>query len=634
MNTLNQSILILINLLAPILLLGQEKFTDVTAEAGINHSFAVFQGTFGGGAAVIDYDLDGWEDLFIAGGAGKDQLLRNQGDGSFRDVSEVTGIRQLDGYVSQGAAVADVNRDGWPDLYVTTIAFVEDENFREAPNVLLINNGDGTFSDRSAAFGLTATTFSTGASFGDVNRDGYPDLYVCNYFENYEGKLDEFYGPQAHGNTRPAKDLFYLNDQGRAFVESSERFGIERSGLTFQALWSDVDNDNDLDILVANDFGNRQTPDLLYRNEYPNPGFTEIGAAKKFDFGINAMGIGACDINGDGRLDYLVTNIQVSPFFINQGPDAPFLEESVRRGAGFGTVTTHSGNRIVPVSWGVNFFDVDHDSDTDLYIVNGCLNPSLTPNPNLLLENVQGHFVDYGFLETTNDQSIGRGSVVFDYDHDGDLDILVVNQAPHKEEDIGVEFLTSRLYRNDNGGENSWIKIKLNGRRSETHGIGSRIELFAGQQLLVQEIYGGSSHESQNSTIAHFGLGPVETIDSIRIKWSASETQVLTQVPARQTLTIDEPADIVPPKPLSDLQVYPNPFAGALFFDIPEAYISQPVKLTLSNLLGQVIFTQNLEDLRVIRNSVSLPPYLNPGVYLLSLEGNSFRFTRKLIKGR
>ena len=186
--------------------------------------------------------------------------------------------------------MADVNKDGWPDLFVTTIALVSGSTFDEAPNVLLINQGDGTFSDETRAYGLTESTFSTSASFGDVNGDGFPDLYVCNYFENFEGSLDKFSGPVSNGTTRPAKDLLYINRFGSQFTESSRQYGIEAPGLTFQGLWSDFDNDRDLDLLVANDFGNRGTPNLLYRNEYPNPKFTEIGFSKGFNYGINGMG--------------------------------------------------------------------------------------------------------------------------------------------------------------------------------------------------------------------------------------------------------------------------------------------------------------------------------------------------------
>ena len=218
-----------------------------------------------------------------------------------------------------------------------------------------------------------------------------------------------------------AKTSFISIMPDRVSLNLPEAFGINRPGLGFQGLWSDIDNDNDLDLLVANDFGNRTTPNLLYRNDYPEQKFTEIGEDKNFNFGINAMGIGACDVNRDGWMDYMVSNIQISPFFINPGDTSPFIEESEMRGSGFASVGTENGARIAPVSWGLNFFDADHDMDYDLYVTNGSLNPGLAPNPNLMLENVEGFFFQYGFENNTDDHSIGRGSVVFDYDNDGDL---------------------------------------------------------------------------------------------------------------------------------------------------------------------------------------------------------------------
>jgi len=613
-------------------LIAQPVFTDVTEEAGIHHSFEVFQGIFGGGAAVIDFNKDGREDLFLAGGAGKNQLLENMGDGSFKNVSLEAGLAVLDDYVSQGAAVADVNKDGWPDLFLTTITYVSGNTFGEAPNILLINDKDGTFSDQSLAFGIVEGTFSSGASFGDVNRDGYPDIYVSNYFENFEGSLDEFEGPQVNGNTGPARDLLYLNIEGRRFVESGEAYGITEKGLTFQGLWTDFDNDNDLDILVANDFGNRETPNLLYRNEYPARTFTEIGAYRNFDYGINGMGLGACDINHDGWMDYLVSNIQVSPFFINQGADDPFLEQSVLRGSGFQTVATDAGNRVVPVSWGVNFFDVDHDGDSDLYLSNGCLNPSLTPNPNLLLVNSGGKFSEFGSLTNTNDHSISRGSVVFDYDGDGDLDLLVVNQKPYKDENVGVEFKGTRLFSNDNSAQNNWLKIKLEGIRSESSGIGSRVEVYVGGEMLLREVYGGSSHESQNSSIVHVGLGPYTQADSVIIKWSASGIQRLQNVQARQLLIVEENSTFEENTIRSSINLYPNPFTNEVFVDVPEHLVQEPGLVRILDTQGKEIYKRYFPNLLFRGNKAEIKHNLTAGVYLVLIEGADFNYQEKIIK--
>lgn len=568
---ISQSCLMTVLILLSELASGQKVFTDVTELAGIDHWFEVFQGTFGGGAAVIDFDQDGWEDVFLASGAGADQLLRNVGNGTFEDMTSSAGLSILENFVTQGACVADVNKDGWPDLFVTTISHVRGENFALAPNMLFLNN-QGVFIEVAEQYGLAESTFSTSASFGDVNKDGYPDLYVCNYFKNFNGSLDRFHGPQADGDTEPAKDLLYINHGGKRFVEVSEQYGIKKQGLTFQALWSDVDNDKDLDILVANDFGYRGTTNLLYINEFPRSSFREVSSEKGFNWGINAMGIGACDVNMDGLLDYKITNIQISPFLINQGSSKPFVEDSKNLGTAFATVRADGGVRVTPYSWGINFFDADHDMDSDLYITNGCLNPQLAPNPNLLLENENGVFSDKGFVSRTNDHSIGRGSVVFDYDHDGDLDLLVINQRPYSDEDIGLKFLSTRLFRNDLNSPNNWLQLKLKGKQSESNGIGSRIELYVEDQMLLREIYGGSSHESQNTLLAHFGLAHHTSIDSVIIFWSGGNEQKLESVGVNQVLEIEEQM-IINEQDAGSINIFPNAFATdvTLQFQLPQA---------------------------------------------------------------
>jgi enediyne biosynthesis protein E4 len=522
----------------PHAIFAQPEFEDVTSEAGINHYFKVFGGIFGGGAAVLDFNVDGYEDVFITGGNGNNHLYKNNGDGTFKNVSSQSGMDVLNSVITQGAVSADVNKDGFPDLYITTIALADSEMIKLSSDKLLINNGDGTFTDKSQQYGITKETFSTAAAFGDVNRDGYPDLYVSTYFKNYEGRLDQYGGAMLNNTKGPDRDLLYIND-GTKLIESSALYGMDHIGLGFQGVWSDIDNDRDLDLLIANDFGNRGHPNYLYRNNYPDNSLTEIGKEKNFDYGINGMGIGVGDYNFDGWMDYLVTNIQISPFFVNQGSDKPFLEQTRELGTAFTLVHTNSGSGAVPVSWGANFFDADHDMDLDLFIVNGCLNPPLVPNPNLFLENVDGVFVETAKSLNINDHSIGRGSVVFDYDNDGDLDLLVVNQKPYREEDISVEFLSTRLYRNKNR-KNNWLKVKLRGRYSETAGIGSRVEVYVGNKMLVREVDGGSSNESQNSTLAHFGLGSFITVDSIVVKWSRYGTETIYNVRANQTITLLE----------------------------------------------------------------------------------------------
>jgi hypothetical protein len=317
-----------------------------------------------------------------------------------------------------------------------------------------------------------------------------------------------------------------------------ESWGVQSLGLGFGGVFTDYDNDRDLDLIVINDFGYKVTPNMLFRNEYPEKKFTEVGLDLKLNFGMSAMGVGVGDYANDGWLDYFITNIRASLFLKNQGIDTPFTNETSKLGTAYSVLHTKEGFPVNAISWGVNFFDSDNDMDLDLHITNGSLNPDLMPNPNMFLENQDGFFVHMGTESGLHDNSVGRGSVTFDYDNDGDLDLLVVNQLPIKEveyvDDSGV-----KLFRNDASG-NNWLKVKLEGNHADMNGIGTRIEVYVDGTLMIREIDGGSSHESQNSTIAHFGLKNFNEVDTLVIKWMGGIDQTLYKIPANQMLIVEE----------------------------------------------------------------------------------------------
>ncbi|MBC7407717.1 MAG: CRTAC1 family protein, partial [Arcicella sp.] len=227
-----------------------------------------------------------------------------------------------------------------------------------------------------------------------------------------------------------------------------------------------------------------------------------------------------------GLMDYYFTNIRFNHFMVNQGVGKPFSDK-----------TQEVGLMNFAISWGANFADFDNDGDVDLYVSNGDLNPNCVPMADFYFENDKGHFQEKASFVGLNDYGIGRGSVVFDYDKDGDLDILVVNQKAIL--DYPVESVT-HLYRNDSP-KGNWLKIALKGTQSESHGLGSRVEVVAGGKHMIREIDGGgSSHISQNSTIAHFGLGAATIVDSIIIKWTGGKQQILTNQKINRFIIITE----------------------------------------------------------------------------------------------
>lgn len=520
----------------------QKPFTDVTEAAGIHHQFEVFEGTFGGGACVIDFNNDGWEDLYIAGGMADDVLYLNKKDGTFKNVFAASGLKTKIKYVTQGAVSADVNRDGWRDLYITTITTTDNQTgIPRAMNLLFLNKGNGTFSNATENYGLdTMLTFSTGAMFGDINMDGYPDLYVGNYFQQYDGKLHVMNDAIIVASKQMAKGQLLINKNGKHFRNEYKAYGLDYKGFGFGGAFTDFDNDGDLDILVNHDFGYKAPPNKFLENEYPQKKLTDVGEKLNMQLPMNAMGVAVGDYDNNGWMDYYVTNIRANPFMINKGNDKPFENKNGALGTQINMIQSKEGG-LLPVSWGTNFADFDHDQDLDLFVANGCLNPYVMPNPDYYFQNDAGHFREVADSMGVADRGIGRGSVVFDYDKDGDLDILVVNQKPIQSGFADAP--ATRLFRNDIPAKGNWLQVNLSGTDSDINGIGTRVEVVAGKLRMIREIDGGSSHQSQNSVIAHFGLGDVQRVDSINIYWLGGTKQTLLNQASNQIIFLKEKAE-------------------------------------------------------------------------------------------
>ncbi len=515
-----------------------QVFTEVAKQAGIQHQFQVYEGSFGGGATVFDLNNDGYEDIFIAGGIAADVLYLNKGNGTFENIYERSGLKTSIKYVTQGAVSADVNKDGWRDLFIATITTKENTGkIPRAANLLFINNGNGTFRDAKAEYGLEQyLSFSTAAMFGDVNEDGYPDIYVGNYFRAFEGKLSLIDDEAIVGSKQMANGYLLINKNGKKFEDEYIDYGMYHKGFGFGGVFTDFDNDHDLDVIVNHDFGYKNTPNRLLENRYPDEDFTDVSDTLKMNLGINAMGTAVGDYNNDGLLDYFVTNIRANKFMVNQGKGKPFIDMSRELGTRLSRVAD-KGGVYQPVSWGANFADFDNDGDLDLFVANGCLNPYVEPNPDYYFENVNGRYVNKSDEKKLADRGISRGSVVFDFDNDGDLDLLVVNQQPVNH--YLPDHTPTLLYRN-NSVSGNWLKVQLYGIDADKNGIGARVEVTAAGLTMIREIDGGSSHSSQNSTIAHFGLGNAQIADTVKIIWVGGKEQVLIRQKANRLLKITE----------------------------------------------------------------------------------------------
>jgi hypothetical protein len=530
---LNKLNLLLLNLLVFSSLQAQIHFTDITEAAGIKHEFAVYDGMFGGGACVLDVNNDGFEDLYLTGGMNDDQLLLNQKDGTFKNIFEVSGLELSKKYVTEGVTSADVNRDGWVDIFITTITTKgERKAVPRAENLLFLNTGNGKFKDATKDYGLEDLySFSTGCSFGDFNCDGWPDLYVGNYFLDYDGPLTEINDATIVNASKTAEGYLLLNKNGKAFKDAYSDYGLNHRGFGFGGLFTDYDNDGDQDLLVLHDFGYKAKPNYLLRNNFPDKSFTYVEKEAGLDLRINAMTAAVGDYDNNGFMDYYVTNIKFNRFMVSGGKDKPYSDKAEEMGMGFFTI-----------SWGANWADFDHDGDLDLFVANGDLNPNCQPMGDFLFENKDGKFTDNARAAGIQDFGIGRGSVIFDLENDGDMDLLVVNQKAVKNYPVPS---VTHLYRNDSTHGN-WLKVALDGVHAEKHGLGSRVTVVAGGQRMMREIDGGmSSHLSQNSTIAHFGLGEATTVDSIIVTWSGGKRQVLTGQGVNQLLRIKEEGEAI-----------------------------------------------------------------------------------------
>lgn len=515
-----------------------QRFTEIAKKAGIVHQFEVFEGSFGGGACVFDLNNDGYEDIFIAGGMAADVLYLNKRDGTFENIYTKSGLKTKVKFVTTGAVSADFNRDGWRDIYITTITTKENkEKIPRAPNLLFINNKDGTFTNATEKYGLDKyPSFSTAAMVGDVNEDGFPDIYVGNYFKEFTGKLSLIDDQVIVNSNQMAKGFLLINDDGQSFHDEYGEYQMQHTGFGFGGVFTDFDNDHDLDLLINNDFGYKNSPNRFLKNEFPLEKFVDVSESLKMDLAMNAMGTAVGDFNNDGLLDYYVSNIRGNKFMVNNGNGMPFTDMSRELGTSFSRINDH-GEIYMPVSWGANFADFDNDGDLDLFVANGCLNPYVEPNPDYYLENVNGKFQNKSFEKNLADPGISRGSVVFDFDNDGDLDLLVVNQKP-----VNNSFSDpspTLFYRNDSA-KGNWLKVQLQGIDADFNGIGARVEITVGEKKMIREIDGGSSHSSQNSTIAHFGLGSATRIDTVRVTWIGGKEQILLNQKANQLLKVVE----------------------------------------------------------------------------------------------
>ncbi|MEL6865086.1 MAG: FG-GAP-like repeat-containing protein [Bacteroidota bacterium] len=549
---------------------AQTSFSEVAQTVGISAEYLNLV-DFGGGAAFFDYDNDGWEDLWVTRGLQPDKLYRNNGDGTFTDASQA--IIDLVGTANtMGVSTADLNNDGFRDVLLNT--------FIGAPDILLQNNGDGTFTDITVTSGLAALdSWSISATFGDANKDGLLDIYVGNYIWNPVVLTDSL--GNITGFAHECSANWLLMNEGLdmentpSFTLVNDTMTTSNLGCALAATFTDFDQDKDPDLFIVNDFGEWGIPNRLLENNMTNAvagsGFDDVSEASSMDTPMNGMGIAIGDYDQDNDLDYYVTNIGVNKLFQNQ-QDGSFLNKTNVAG-----VEDIFADSLLTVGWGTFFADVDNDTDLDLFVSNGytptaefiASNP-LNPNRlfiNQLAESQQANFTDYSTESGVDSPQRGRGCAFADYDKDGDLDYIVVNVNAGAGD---IEPIT--FYRNELDNENNWLQVQLVGTSTNRDAFGTQMRVVVGDKSWRYEVDGGSTHASQNSSIAHFGLGTADRVDSLYVFWPNSEPQVFTNLFAKQRITIEEGSDLTtsvesPSLNIFQLAASPNPLTQRTLID-------------------------------------------------------------------
>lgn len=528
------------------------QFTEVSATAGIDFApSALFN--LGGGIAWFDYDNDGWEDLYITGCTDSDRLYRNLGDGSFEDVSFAAGLPVTVLANTMGVTTGDIDNDGDRDVFLSTWRVAGSSNF--APNMLLRNNGDGTFSEVAEDIGLGEPTYGAGATFLDLNKDGWLDLYVACYIQNVQLAID----PETQEVIGFSHDCFqdnlYLNNGDGTFQNITETWDIVNNGCALAAVGSDKDGDGDTDILVANDFGEFLETNVIWQNEYPAMEVTEVASASQADLAIYAMGIAVGDYDEDHDLDYYFTNLGRNVLLQNDG-SGEFTDFSTEAG-----VENAASNGLFHTGWGTAFWDYDNDGWLDLFVANGHL-PTVSfiennlLDPNKLYRNVgDGTFEDVSDLEAVSSTLMARGCAFADYDRDGDLDMAVVNL----EQGAFVANNHVELFQNP-GNENHYVQFQLQGNNSAVDAYGAWLTVYIEERQLLREVNGGSSHASQNSSRVHVGLEDAEMVDSVSVQWPSGLFETWYALPADTLHVLQEGTSIEISEPVSGaFYVFPNP---------------------------------------------------------------------------
>lgn len=528
----------------PALLSAQKKnviFKDVTNKAGIDfkytfgdYSYENILESSGSGITVFDYNNDGLMDLYLMNGTylegisdpeGKifkgtsNKLYKNNGNGTFSDVSIVAGVDDRNWSMAAGAI--DLDNDGYQDLYVLNYG----------TNVFYHNNGDGTFSDITASLGLSGpdklngfTKWSIGGSFWDYNLDGRLDAMVGNFLAFDPDYIStQTPGMMPHPSEYKGQEsMLYEQQPDGKFVNVTKNNGLSFPDSMCMGLTVfDYDDDGDMDIFQAND----HQMNFLFRNDSGT--YKEVGVAS--GVAVNSKGnvtgsmhgtVG--DVDGDGLLDILVSDLKYGALYRNIGNG---LYKDITESSGIARPMAGKG------SWGTSFFDYDNDGDLDIIAANGTAEELILQYPLLLENDGKGNFTDVGKShgQYFSTKRSGRGLAIWDFDNDGDLDVVISHV------DLKA---TAALLRNDGGNTNHWLGLTLKDEKGSSSALGAKITVTAGEKKQVLLNQWATGYLSNNDPRLHIGLGQQRLINQLEIKWPDGKQEVYNDIESNQYITI------------------------------------------------------------------------------------------------
>ncbi|MGH2361843.1 MAG: CRTAC1 family protein [bacterium] len=497
------------------------------------------------GVAILDYNNDGWSDIYFVNGAKIPELVktgpeyynrlyRNNCDGTFTDVTEEAGVRG-EGY-SMGVAVGDYDNDGWPDIFVTGVN----------RNLLFHNNRDGTFTDVTDRAGLAGIDPKRGkmwsicAAWFDYNNDGLLDLFVVNYCEwgldkdPYCGSESKKHRVYCHPSKfNPLPNMLFRSNGNGTFTNVSEPSGIGRYlGKGMGVAVADYDDDGFMDVFVAND----TTRNFLFHNDRDGT-FSEVGLQAGVAYNgdgsaLSYMGADFRDVDNDGRPDIIVTAIsnEMFSYFHNEGGG---IFEDFTHSSRLGRLS------IFLSGWSNGVFDFDNDGWKDLFSANSHVNDEIEREMNVpfrqrnsVFRSEHGKFVDVSAQAGKDFQVAAphRGCALGDLDNDGRMDVVVSRFGASAE-----------VFRNVSPGTHHWLAVKTEGRRSSRDGIGAKIRLESEGGVQYNHVTTSVGYASSSDRRVHFGLGGDALVKKLEIRWPSGARQELENIPADQILTVNEP---------------------------------------------------------------------------------------------